>query len=115
VTVSIVTAANNAALPWSLVPAGLRGIPLVVAGACFVLICVLRMARTQRRHRRWQFAGAVGVLSAGLLLGCAGGSSAAPPAGGTTPGNYSITLNAYTVSGNGATPDATVRISVTVN
>ena len=115
VTVSVATTANSAALPWRIVPGGIPGLPLVVAGACFVMICVLQLARTRRGCRPWQLASAVGFISAGLLLGCAGGSSAAPPSLGTTPGTYSITLNAYTLSGNGATPDATVRISVVVN
>ena len=34
--------------------------------------------------------------------------------GGTAPGSYSITVNAYTVSGSGTTPDATVDIPLTV-
>jgi len=33
------------------------------------------------------------------------------PGYGTTTGNYSITVNAYPVSGNGATPDASVNTS----
>lgn len=42
--------------------------------------------------------------------------STAPTSGaGTPPGSYSITVNAFTVSGSGNVPDATVRIPVTVN
>lgn len=61
------------------------------------------------------------VLGMGLLLivinlpGCSGGSSNPPPSGGTTPGSYSVTVNAYTVSGSGTQPDVTVTIPVTVN
>lgn len=35
--------------------------------------------------------------------------------GGTPPGNYTLTVNAYTVSGNGTSPDATASIPLTVN
>ncbi|HEY1471458.1 MAG TPA: glycoside hydrolase family 16 protein [Candidatus Acidoferrum sp.] len=35
--------------------------------------------------------------------------------GETAPGNYSITVNAYTVTGNGAAPDATLNIPLVVN
>ena len=35
--------------------------------------------------------------------------------GETAPGNYSITVNAYTVSGDGTKPDATVGVPLIVN
>ena len=42
--------------------------------------------------------------------------STAPTGGGGTPtGSYSLTVNAFTVSGSGKAPDATVRIPVTIN
>jgi beta-glucanase (GH16 family) len=35
--------------------------------------------------------------------------------GETTAGNYSVTVNAYTVSGNGTVPDATVSVPLIIN
>jgi len=50
--------------------------------------------------------------SATVTFASAAGSSG----GGTTPtGSYSITVSAFTVSGSGNVPDATVRIPVTVH
>jgi hypothetical protein len=37
------------------------------------------------------------------------------PGGETAPGTYSITVNAYTVSGGGTNPDATVSVPLIVN
>ncbi len=37
------------------------------------------------------------------------------PGGETAPGNYLITVNAYTVSGEGAAPDASVNVPLIVN
>jgi hypothetical protein len=52
-----------------------------------------------------------------LLLGCSGGGSTTvpPTGGGTTPGSYTVTINAYTISGNGTNADATTSIPLTVN
>jgi beta-glucanase (GH16 family) len=42
-------------------------------------------------------------------------AQASPPGGGgTTPGNYSITVNAYTVNNTGTGPDATANIALKV-
>jgi beta-glucanase (GH16 family) len=49
------------------------------------------------------------------LPGCGGGISNPTPGGGTSPGSYRITVDAYTVSGSAAQPDATVTIPVTLN
>ena len=114
-TAGITTAANGAVMPWRFVPDRMRGVPMFAGFACLALICALLRMGVSPRRRWWQLASAIVVVSASLLLGCAGGSSAAPSGGGTPAGNYSITVNAYTVSGSGTTPDATVRISVTVN
>ena len=114
-TVGITSAANSAVVPWRFVPDRMRSLPVLAGVACLVLICALQLTDLSPRRRWWQFTSAVLLVSVGLLLGCAGGSSAAPPSGGTPAGNYSIAVNAYTVSGSGTTPDATVRVSVTVN
>jgi hypothetical protein len=54
------------------------------------------------------------------MLGCGGGSSSAGGGGsggnnGTVPGNYSVTVNAYTVSNTSGNPDSTTSVSLTVN
>jgi hypothetical protein len=68
-----------------------------------------------------------GLGGAGLMLalvmhpGCGGGSSSGGGGGGgggsngTTPGNYSVTVNAYTVSNTNGNPDSTVGFNLTVN
>jgi beta-glucanase (GH16 family) len=71
------------------------------------------------RRLRWVFTVAISfVLLVGILLGCSGGGSSTtpPPAGnGTTAGSYTVTVNAYTVSGTGASPDASTTIPLIVN
>jgi hypothetical protein len=50
--------------------------------------------------------------------GASGGSSSNNGGGtgsGTAPGNYTVTVNAYTVSNTSGTPDATATIALTVN
>ena len=51
-----------------------------------------------------------------MLLGSRGvRSTPAAPVVGTAPGGYTLTVKAFTVSGNGTTPDATATIPLTVN
>jgi beta-glucanase (GH16 family) len=113
-TVTMTTAANASMSPWHLLRNGPRGFQCIGSLLGVLVIWALLWAGVPAR-RRLQMAGSVMLAAAGLLLGCAGGASAAPPTGSTPPRNYSITVNAYTVSGNGTTPDATVRIPLTVN
>lgn len=79
------------------------------------LLAAFRMA--QSRMRPVSALGICLFLAGVMLLGCGGGSGSTPPppGNGTTPGSYTITVNAYTVSATGTTPDATVSIPVTVN
>jgi hypothetical protein len=71
---------------------------------------------SSRRLPRAYAAGIVCLLLAAILPGCSGGrNNSLPSGGGTTPGNYTITVNAYTVSNNGTKPDASVTIPLTVN
>ncbi|MGB7847963.1 MAG: glycoside hydrolase family 16 protein [Candidatus Acidiferrum sp.] len=114
VSVSLTTSANGAALAsrW-----GLRNVGSVTAilSVCAIFYFLYRLRGRMLRP--------VPVLGMGLLLlmvanlpGCNGGSSTVPPpSGGTAPGSYAITVNAYTISGNGNQPDTTVSIPVTVN
>jgi beta-glucanase (GH16 family) len=112
VTVSLATTANAAATAFRW---GLRNVGGVVA-----ILSVLAIFHFLSRLRGSALRPGP-ALGMGLLLvvanlpGSSGGSSVAPPSGGTTPGSYTITVNAYTVSGNGSQADATATIPVTVN
>jgi beta-glucanase (GH16 family) len=73
----------------------------------------------QRRSEKWF---GLGTLCLAFVLGtsaCGGGSGASPPPpppNGTTPGSYTITVNAYTVSStDAATPASTATVNLTVN
>ena len=73
----------------------------------------------QRRFEKWF---GLGTLCLAFVLGtpaCGGGSGASPPPpppNGTTPGSYTITVNAYTVSStDAATPASTATVNLTVN
>jgi hypothetical protein len=78
---------------------------------------VLLPAGAMRKLRR-------GIAGTGLLCvlmmfpncgGTSGGGGGGGGGGGTTPGSYSITVNAYTVSNTSGTPDSTGNISLKVN
>ncbi|HXX99594.1 MAG TPA: glycoside hydrolase family 16 protein [Candidatus Limnocylindrales bacterium] len=116
VTVTVATTANSggvtALLHW-------RG-PIWGSVACMLVTVILLFVALQTSVQRLSRVSVVGIalfLAAGILLGCSGGGSSTPPppSGGTTPGSYTITVNAYTLSGNGTNADATVSIPLTVN
>jgi beta-glucanase (GH16 family) len=115
VNVSVQTTANAGLLSpswrWQM-PNGQRILALILFAA--ILAGVLYSSR----RLRWASTAGVGFfLLLILLLGCSGGGSTTVPpvSGGTTPGSYTVTINAYTVSGNGTNPDATASIPLTVN
>jgi beta-glucanase (GH16 family) len=115
VTVSVATTANSMVLPF-----GSWRRMLYAARFAFAALLVLLGCAARWRGRALRPAYALGgalLLCGGLLLGCSGGGGAAPtpPPGGTTPGSYTVTVNAYTLTGNGTQPDATVSIPLTVN
>jgi hypothetical protein len=64
---------------------------------------------------------AVASLAISLMPSCGGSSSSGGGGGGggsngTTPGSYTVTVNAYTVSSSdAATPSATTTFNLTVN
>jgi beta-glucanase (GH16 family) len=80
----------------------------------FVLLFMQGILRKRNQWRRWAHLLALGglVLAGTIVLSCGGGSS--PSSATQPPSNYSVTVNAYTVSGNGAAPDATVNINMAV-
>jgi len=115
VTVSVATTANSMVLPF-----GSWWRMLYAARFAFAALVVLLGCAARWRGRALRPGYALGgalLLCGGLLLGCSGGGGAAPtpPPGGTTPGSYTVTVNAYTLTGNGTQPDATVSIPLTVN
>jgi len=114
-TVTVTTSANAGMAAWRFVGGSFRWVVLLSGASVSLLLLLTLCAGPMPRRSQLQVAGSIVVVTAGLLLGCAGGSSAPPPGGGTTPGNYTITVSAYTVSGSGTTPDATIRIPLTVN
>jgi len=101
-------------ISWRFVDSAGRGVPLLLA-ALGLLGMGAFLGRRARVGRAVEILGSLILVLAGLLLGCVGSSSARASTAGTPAGNYSITVNAYTVSGSGASPDATVRIPVTIN
>jgi len=113
VSVSLTTSANTAsavmAPGWR--PRNVGSVAaMLLASAIFYFLYRLRGTTVRAMP-------ALGIglfLIGAMFLGCSGGNSTAPPSGGTTPGSYAITLSAYTISGNGNQPDATVSIPVTV-
>lgn len=116
VTVSVATTANSFLPPmspwWRMLDVARFAVVALVAA-------VLMGFAAKWRDRAWRPANILGgmlLLCGGLLLGCSGGSTPTPtPGRGTTPGSYNVTVNAYTVTGNGTTPEATVSIPLTVN
>jgi len=83
-----------------------------------IMVCVLvfskEISRRGRPARNWAPALALsGLILAGAIVLSCGGSSSSPPVS-TPPSYYSVTVNAYTVSGTGAAPDATVNIQMVV-
>jgi beta-glucanase (GH16 family) len=86
----------------------------------FVLVGIVLIPANWARNVRRGLGGAGLMLALVMHPGCGGGSSGGGSSGvgggggGTTPGSYSVTVNAYTVSNSGS-PDSTVNIPLTVN
>lgn len=112
-TVNVITTANtndSAALG-----AIGRGIWPTIGISVFVLA---PLTFAPRRKYSLALAGTLFMLT--LLLGCGGSSSTQTSGGGgtpngTAPGNYLVTVNAYTVSNTTGTADAVLNIPLTVN
>ena len=109
-TVSVTTTANSSSAATS----SIEWTGFASAMALFLFIPAAK---------QWRFAGrsGLGMLCLAFALGapaCGGGSqlsTPAPPSNGTTPGNYTITVNAYTVSSTDtATPASTTAVNLTV-
>ncbi|MGD0695742.1 MAG: glycoside hydrolase family 16 protein [Terriglobia bacterium] len=77
-------------------------------------VLLLRAARARGRPRWANGMALAGLLLAGVLIVSCGGVGSSPPPVNNPPTPYSVTLNAYTVSGNGQAPDASVNIELLV-
>jgi beta-glucanase (GH16 family) len=94
---------------------------LLVTFAAFLLTMVVASARMRVRACLYGCTLAMGLILTGAAS-CGGGSSnnlVIPPANGTPPGNYTVTVYAFTESnvgdGTNSTADANVAIPLTVN
>jgi hypothetical protein len=111
-TVTVATTANTAAS----LPA--HPVRWIVALSSFFVCIALLMPTDVRRKPGLATLGLMILLAA--MLGCGGGSNSAGGGGssgnnGTVPGNYNVTVNAYTVSNASGNPDSTTSVSLTVN
>jgi len=112
VTVTVTTTANTAMA--SAAPLNWIGL----AGAGLLAIVLIPVRKNTTRARLCVLL--VAVLAIVIMPACGGSyssTSSPPPApNGTTPGNYTVTVNAYTVSStDAATPSASTTINLTVN
>ena len=107
-TVTITTTANAAQ---ATLFGGLR------AGTIDLVIVVCFLVSMCTRTLRVRLGSGLGciVLAVVLTPSCGSGSSGGGGVGGTAPGAYTITVNAYTVSNTGGAADATTNIALTVN
>jgi hypothetical protein len=113
VTVTVTTTANAAA-------AGISSVNWVGIAAGILLLLILLPVRRHGKQLRLALLGAL-VIAISAWPACGGGSGGSGGGGGggsngTTPGNYTVTVNAYTVSSSdAANPSATTNFSLTVN
>jgi beta-glucanase (GH16 family) len=114
-TVTVTTTVNAAGAGISV--SGTLGI---LAG---LLLALLLLPLRKNAHRvRIGILLTCAILAIGLLPACGGGSASAGSNGGgggstgTTPGNYTVTVNAYNLTSSDATnPSATTTFNLTVN
>lgn len=77
-------------------------------------VLLFRAARARGRQRWAKGMALAGLLLAGVVMVSCGGGGSSPPPANNPPTPYSATLNAYTVSGTGQAPDASVDIELLV-
>jgi beta-glucanase (GH16 family) len=110
-TVTITTAPNTAR-------ASLLG-SSPIAGAVGLLLLAVPLISLRSQTTRSRLGARLGSLLLAILIvpSCGGGSSSSGggSGGGTAPGNYTITVSAYTVSNTGGAADSTANIALTVN
>jgi beta-glucanase (GH16 family) len=110
-TVTVTTTANTAA-------AGSSSVSWVGIAASVLLALALFPVRRHGKQLRLALLGFL-VVAISAWPACGGSSSGGGGGGGsngTTPGNYTVTVNAYTVSSSdAASPSASTNFSLTVN
>ncbi|MCU1270218.1 MAG: glycoside hydrolase family 16 [Acidobacteriaceae bacterium] len=114
-TVTVTTTANTAS-------AGISSVSwLGLAGATVLALTLLPIRRHGKQLRLGTMLGCL-VLTISAWPACGGGSGGGGGGGGgggsngTTPGSYTVTVNAYTVSSSdAATPSASTNFNLTVN
>jgi beta-glucanase (GH16 family) len=113
-TVTVTTTANTAT-------AGISSVSWVGIAASAVLALALLPVRRHSKQLRLAVLGAL-VMAIAAWPACGGGSASTSNGGGgggangTTPGNYTVTVNAYTVSSSdAASPSASTTLNLTVN
>ena len=121
-TVSVTTVANTATAAVSRQRFDRRFDQWAVMIASLFGGLMLVMPARSRRHRGAAMFGAMtfGVMMLlAIMTSCGGGSSSGGGGGGsnngTPPGNYTVTVDAYTVSNSTGNPDTTASIPMTVN
>jgi len=84
----------------------------IAASALMLLLLALTGLHGRGSLRRWTRGAALaGLLMAGVIVASCGSATGT----GTAAGVYTVTVNAYTETGNGSSPDATVSFTLTVN
>lgn len=117
ITLTIATTTNGVVPRLRYYPRVSSRLAVAILGISLPVVMALVI---RNRRRAWHCV--CGLAAAGVILamvviaGCGGGTSAPPPpSGGTAPGSYNITVNAYTESNVTGNPDATAQITLTVN
>ncbi len=120
-TVNVTTTANTAGLARPSRELNKRAVFASIFGVLgFVFVGTLLMPASWSRSLRRGLGGTALMLALLMHTGCGGGGSSNGGGGGsggngTTPGSYSITVNAYTVSNVSGNPDSTANVVLTVN
>jgi hypothetical protein len=112
-TITVTTTANTAS-------AGISSLSwLGVVGAIVLALTLMPVTRNGKQLRLGLMLGIL-VLAVGAWPACGGSGGNAGGGGGgsngTAPGNYTVTVNAYTISSlDAATPSASTTFNLTVN
>lgn len=111
-TVTVKTTANTAA-------AGISSASRMGAWAGIIFVFILLTVRRHGKQVKLALLGSL-VVAISAWPACGGGSSGGGggggPANGTTPGNYTVTVNAYSVSSlDAANPSAKITFNLTVD
>jgi beta-glucanase (GH16 family) len=116
-TVNVTTTANSAGLPKprGFDRRGLRAGLLTLILCGFVFVVLIFIPAKWNRSLRRALGGTGLALFLLLATECGGGGGGSSGNGGMAPGNYAVTVNAYTVSNTSGNPDSTVTIALTVN